>query len=136
MRNDHDLYDHHGIKQMSAIFELDSSSPSKEISIDGRSFFVKVLNAFERDVFESQWLKVKQADSVIGIRAFMVAFCLCDSDGKKEFDSGEQAEPCQEFKEAVEKIGNLPAGKVQPLFSAAMTVNGCSDEGVDELEKK
>jgi hypothetical protein len=120
---------------MSAIFDLDSTD-AIEVKVDGKTFFIKALSAFERDVFETQWLEHKQPDSVIGIRPFMVAFCLCDEEGKKEFCSGNSSRPRQDFVEAVEKIGNLPAGKVQPLFSAAMTLNGFSDEEVEELEKK
>jgi ribosome biogenesis protein Nip4 len=121
---------------MTDIFSLADDSPASKVSIDGKDFFVKVLSALDRDAFETQWLGYKEADSVIGIRPFMVAFCLCNSQGDRQFESGKKSKPSSEFCEAVVRIGNLPAGKVQPLFSEAMTVNGFSDAEVDELEKK
>jgi hypothetical protein len=121
---------------MSAIFDLIGTNPCTKTTVDGKEFFTKTLSGFERDVFEAQWLDYKQDDSVIGIRAFMVAFCLCDSDGKRTFNSGDSQNPRKDFLEAVEKIGEIPASKLQPLFLEAMNQNGFSDAEVIELEKK
>jgi hypothetical protein len=121
---------------MSAIFDLITAEKTVEVLVDGKTFYLKILSGFERDVFESQWLSFKQEDSVIGIRAFMVAFCLSDVEGVKTFDSGEGSEATEEFLDCVKQVGDIPAGKLQPLFNAAMEKNGFSDEEVTELEKK
>jgi hypothetical protein len=121
---------------MADIFSLADKSSASKVLVDGKEFHVKVLSALDRDIFESQWLDYRTGESVIGVRAFMVAFCLCNSNGDREFDSGSKAKPNSSFCEAVSKIGGLPAGKVQPLFLEAMEVNGFSEMEVEELEKK
>lgn len=121
---------------MAEIFDLLCDSPSKKVVVQDKEFFVKVLSALERDTFETQWLSFKNDENVIGIRAFMTAFCLCDEAGSRTFDSGNKSKANQDFVDAVVRIGDLPAGKVQPIFSVAMAINGFSDEEVGELEKK
>lgn len=121
---------------MAEIFDLLCDSPSQKVIVDKKEFFVKVLSALDRDTFETQWLSFKEEDSVIGIRAFITSFCLCNEAGERTFKSGNKSKPTEEFVNAVIRIGGLPAGKIQPLFSEAMTINGFSDLEVDELEKK
>tara|TARA_R100001594_G_scaffold132022_1_gene172025 strand:+ start:636 stop:1001 length:366 start_codon:yes stop_codon:yes gene_type:complete len=121
---------------MNSIFELKSENNCKKVCVDDKEFYVKVLSALDRDKFETQWMNHKSENSVIGIRPFMVAFCLSNEVGELVFDSGEKEKASDEFISNVVEVGKLPAGKVQPLFSVSMQLNGFSDQEVDDLEKK
>ena len=121
---------------MSAIFDLISKEVCEPVTIDGKTFFVRYLTALQRDKFEEQWTNYRTGNSVAGIRGFMCAFCLCDKDGKPEFNSGSKEFAGKEFTEAAKKIGEIKSTKLQPLFSKVMEINGFSAEDVEELEKK
>ncbi len=118
-----------------SIFDLDAGEGVSEVKVGEKVFFIKHLNALERDKFEQQWLKVKPDDSVIGIRAFAAVFCLCSKDGKLSHPSGGKVTPNKEFLEAVEHANKTPAGMLSKLSDVALEVNGFSKSDVDELEK-
>lgn len=119
-----------------SIFELITDEKCESVTTGGKQFYVRYIDALERDRFEQQWQNYKAGDSVIGIRAFLVAFCLCDAEGNKEFDSGDKAKASKEFCDAVVKIGTIKAQLLQPVFNLAMEINGFSEGDVDDLEKK
>lgn len=116
------------------LFELKPVA-AKKVVVNEQPFFVKSLTALERDYFEQQWGEYKASDSVCGIRAFLVAFCLCDKDGKQTNDSGKESKAKQDFLQIVEKLNNTPAKYIQPVFNAASELNGFSSTDVEELEK-
>ena len=117
------------------IFDIKTGSNVEKVTVEGQDVYIRRLSALERDTFETQWLEYKPANSMIGIRPFYVAWCLCDSDGKPEFDPGLDAKVSKEFLEAVAKVSSLPAKVVQPVFAKASEVNALSSGDVGELEK-
>lgn len=119
-----------------SIFELESDDVCEQVVTNGKVCFIRYLSALERDRFEEQWQSYRDKSSLAGIRAFMIAFCLCDETGKPEFDSGKNPAASAEFVEAVNRIAKIKSVYLQPLFSKAMELNGFSGEEVDELEKK
>lgn len=122
------------------IFELGrsvSKDSLRSVKIEGSEFWIKELNANERDIMEIQWLSYrdKREGNVGGIRAFTVAFCLCDKDGKCLYDSGNDRSPTKEFKQTVEKMSGLPIRVIQPLWNTASKLNKMTEDDVEELEK-
>lgn len=122
---------------MTSIFELeDDSLVCEPVQVEGKTFYIRYLNGLEQDRFEQQWQNFKGSDSIVGIRGFMVAYCICDENGKPEFDSGNKNAADQAFKDAARKISKLQSQRLSPLFAKAMEINGWSSQDVEDLEKK
>lgn len=93
----------------------------------GGDVYVATLRADERDELEESWLKIRNADSNEGFRAYCVAFCLCEADGKRLFNDG--------VLEAARALGKRSAKPVSRLFDVACKLNGLTGNDVKELEK-
>lgn len=98
--------------------------PPKLDSVDvpqlGGQVMLRELTAGERDAFEAAHVKNKERD----FRARIVAATVCDADGARIFSAGD-----------VPALSNLPATTLDPVFKAAVKINGLSDDDVKELEK-
>lgn len=82
----------------------------------------------ERDELEAcihQRNKSRSADDPRGMKALVVAFCLCDQDGQRLFTLSE---------EDLQAIAELPASDVNAVADVAMRLCGFTKDDVKELE--
>jgi hypothetical protein len=93
----------------------------------GGFVYVATLRADERDAMESRLVDLKDAQGLVGVRALMVAFCLCDENGKRLFANDLEA--------AAEKIGQRAAPGVQRIFNKISDINAVTSGDIEELEK-
>jgi hypothetical protein len=114
-----------------SLLDFKSKFGPTKVEVEGQAFYVSVLSALEKDRFDLQYAVFRGEGGGVGLRGFLTAFCLCNKDGKKDFNSGNGKEPSKEFLDAVQTIGQLPVTVVEPIFEAACEVNGfnTNDEG-------
>lgn len=93
----------------------------------GGEVYVATLRADERDVMETACLELHKLNNSGGIRARIVATCLCDESGKRLFANN--------IEEAATAIGQKSALGVQRVFNVASKLNGISSGDLEELEK-
>ncbi len=93
----------------------------------GGEVYVATLRADERDAMESRLVELKETRGLVGVRAMMVAFCICDANGKRLF--------ANDLDNAAEKIGKRAAPGVQRLFNVISEMNAVTKEDIEELEK-
>lgn len=123
------------------IFELvnnNNLSKAEAVIVSGEKFYIRRLNANDRDVMEEQWLSfrdTRKAGEVGGLRGFTVAFCLSDKDGNKTYDSGFSKTPKKEFLDVVERMSELPIEYINSLWNKAAHLNKMTSDDVEELEK-
>ena len=112
-------------------------SKCESVTVEGEEFFVKRLDAGERDIMEEQWLAFKEmrGSRIGGIRGFTVAFSLCDSQGNRTYDSGTTRRPEQTFVDVVERLMSTPLEFINPLWNKSASINKMTQEDVEELEK-
>lgn len=90
--------------------------------------YVTELSADERDELETIWLKHRgEREDNIGFRAFTVAFCLCDADGKRLFAD----DPVK----AAEALGVKRGHSITRIFNVATRLNAITRSDQEELEK-
>lgn len=92
----------------------------------GDGYYVAQLTADQRDQCEVEWQALGGGD-VVGFRAFLVAYCLCDESNNRFY--------ADNVGEAAKALGVKDARPVTRLFDAAVKKNGFSDSDVEELEK-
>lgn len=100
----------------------------------GMTAWIAELSADERDArMEAPWLAYKEKtgqESNVGLRAFMAAACLCQSQAR-DFVACDAAG----IEELAKLLGKRDAKPVTRLFLKAQTVNGIGEDQVKELEK-
>ncbi len=92
----------------------------------GGRVYVRGLTAEERDAME--WLYAEASTGKgksPSIRAFIVAACCCDAEGKPIFDN----------KLYARSLANMPAKLLEPVFDAARKASGMTEDEVGEIEK-
>ena len=111
---------------MNYIEKLKTKLEPECTEVDGEKVYVCRLSSSQKDQFDIHWAayRKKTGSKGVGLRAFVVAFCLCDESGIREFDSGEDESPSQEFVDSLEQFLNADAGLIEPVFEKAATVNG------------
>ena len=87
------------------------------------------LTADERDQLEEEWQEHRQAESVVGFRAFVVAWCMADKDNRRAFQN------TTERVQAAAALGAISSRPVVRLFNVACRMNGLLASDVEELEK-
>ena len=98
--------------------------------------YLATLNAVESDMMEIQWVRYKTKHGLAGFSSYVVAWCLCDENNNRLFDSGDDEETLSEsFLAAFNKIKQWDADLVKRGFAIATTSNGLSEEDIKELEK-
>lgn len=115
------------------LFRDDDLAPTPVDNVPGfeTTGYISTLAADERDELEELWRHHREDDeSVVGFRAFVVAYCICDPDGRRLFSSDKIAEAARRI-----GVGKKAAG-ISRLFNVACKANGLLKEDVDELEKK
>lgn len=89
------------------------------------SVFVRELLANERDWFEAWQLgNDGNADRFRGVRAKIVAYCICDESGNRLFRDEDST-----------KLGELPARGLDRVFSAILEHNALNGESIKSAEK-
>jgi len=110
---------------------------TQEIERDSVAY-VASLTANERDLCEVQWqmYRKQNSDSAVGLRAFIVTFCLCDAENVRMFDSGSSDKRLTtEFINAMDAIAKMPSRLISRAFNAASELNGFTESDVEDLEK-
>ena len=102
----------------------------------GSVAYVASLTAIERDLCEVQWQKTRRTETSVGLRPFLVTWCLCDEQNKRMFDAGDDPLKLSEsFAAAVKSVSGMPSRVISRAFDAATELNGFSESDVEELEK-
>ena len=98
---------------------------------NGSVAWVAELTAWERETrIEAPWRAMKEATGREGgLRAFLVAACLC-TDAGRTFMASENGVP-----DLADKLGELPLKTFDRLFKACERINGVGEEAQQELEK-
>lgn len=110
--------------------------PTDEIR-QGTHAFVAQLTADERDLLESQWGATRKDSprGVVGFRAFVVGWTLCDDRNVRTLKPGSDPERLSpEFVEQVEAIGRQHAAALSRLFDVACRKNGLTKQDIEDLE--
>lgn len=81
--------------------------------------YVRSMTGGQRDIMEGQFTGDKA--SMVGVRARVVTWCLCDEGGSPLMEEGD-----------LEAVGGLDARFVDTLFQAAMDASGLGDEAVED----
>lgn len=93
---------------------------------DNGEVFIRVMSGDCRDKFETALVGLKDDESVlVGIRAKLAVWTLCDETGKPIFDESD-----------LEAVGALSCAALDRIFEVAKRINHLTGEDVDELEKK
>ncbi len=87
----------------------------------GGHIFIRSITADKRDEFEQEF----QAEGAVGVRARLVAACMCDAEGKHL-----EVTPLQ-----VKALGKKSSAVLDRLFGRCMVINGMRDEDVAVMEK-
>ena len=88
----------------------------------GKTVYVQVWTAKQRDQFEERWQHRQNNNSVQGFRACLVAHTACDSGGALLFQQQEERD-----------LDNLPARIIEPIVEKAMQVNGLSEQDQEKM---
>lgn len=116
------------VNSLEKLKALSSKFKPRKVEIDCEVFFVCVMSAYDKDCFDVQWGNYRKDKGGIGLRAFLVAFCLCDEKGNRTFNSGDDKEVTAEFANAVSEISKLPIDIVELIFKEALNSNGIGDD--------
>lgn len=85
---------------------------------------VRSMSAGDRDAFEMETFKNREAGVMVNMRARLVAFTLVDESGALLFTPDE-----------IEALGKKSAAAMQRVYVAASKLNAFTDDDVAELEK-
>lgn len=112
-----------------------ASSPPRKVTITTMGYegdyYVRGLTIGQRDRYEGACLKEKsvkgklfQSVNTENMRARLLALCLVDADGTREFE---------ESADDMAALAKLPATVGEPLFEAAREESGMSEKDLEEL---
>jgi len=93
----------------------------------GGNVILKVMGSKERDAFELSCIEKKgrsKEDSMLNIRARLLAACLVDQEGNLMFQ-----------KHQIDDLGKKSSAVISRLFDKAQRVNLMTDEDIDELSE-
>jgi hypothetical protein len=85
--------------------------------------FIRVMTVGERDAYENEWQRKKEA-GVDDFRTKFLVRCLVDENGNRLFDNGDVA-----------KLAQKSARVMNRIWMAAMEHNNLSDQSIEELAK-
>ena len=111
---------------MSYIDKIKKKLPPESVEIDGETVFVCRFSSMQKDQFDIHWSAYRESTGSkgVGLRAFVVAFCLCDEEGNRQFDSGNDQEPSESFVDALQQFLEADSELIEPVFEKAATING------------
>lgn len=91
----------------------------------GGSVYVKVMNATQRDEFETFVYNRQDQGDLRGMRLLLCKVCLCDAEGNQLFESAED----------VKALGSKSGGALMVIFQAAMKLNAMRKEDIGGIEE-
>ena len=91
----------------------------------GGSVYIKVMNATQRDEFETFVYKRQDQRDLRGMRVLLCKLCICDAEGNRMFESAE------DVKALTDKSGSA----LMVVFQAAQKLNALSPDDVGEMEE-
>lgn len=106
-----------------------SSLPTERVSVPelGGDVIIRGMSGLERDAWETSLITgagKKQKVNTQNIRAKLVTRTLCDENGQRILQDGDEA-----------ILGRLRVDVLTKLYEVAQRLSGVSDEDVDELGK-
>lgn len=117
---------------LDTILATDTLQPRKvQVPEWGGHVYVAALTADQRDEFETEWQRIKDArkqEDNVGFRAFLVASTLCDESNRLLCVNGKR-------ESSADALGAKAAGPINRIFNAACELNGLTKDDVEELEK-
>ncbi len=84
--------------------------------------YLTSMTGTARDGIEA---RIQKGESYEGLRAKVVACCLCDELGKRQVVAPPQ----------VKQLGDMPATTLNTLFEAAMKASGLAEDAVEDASK-
>lgn len=93
----------------------------RKVQAFGGDVYLRPLAGNDRDAFEQRY----QKDQLIGIRAFVVAGCLCDEQGKRL-----KLKP-----QEIQELGEADSPELDKLFEVACELSGLREKDVRRAEK-
>lgn len=91
----------------------------------GGSVYIKVMNATQRDEFETFVYKRQDQKDLGGMRVLLCKLCICDAEGKQMFESTD------DVKALTDKSGSA----LMVVFQAAQKLNALRPDDVGGMEK-
>lgn len=92
----------------------------------GGSIYLRAMTGMNRDRFEHVAMKmVGDSENMIGVRARLAAWSICDADGNFLFTD-----------EDAEELGKKNGAVLDRIFERAQKINRITEAEVVELEKK
>ena len=113
--------------------------PTPEIE-PGSCVYILGCGPDDRDLAEVQFTNYKrsiQSEGNVGIRKFLVTWCLCDPDNNRLVDPGpDETAVSPEFLDAMNALSeSIPMATFVRVFDAAHKAMGMSQDDIEELEK-
>lgn len=113
-----------------------AARPPRKVTISAPGFegeyYIRGLTIAERDRYEGSCIKERSVKGKLvtsvnteNMRARLLALCLVNADGVREF---------QETDTDVALLAKLPADVGEPLFKAAQEESGLSERDLEELK--
>ena len=90
----------------------------------GGSVHIKVMNATQRDEFETFVYNRQDQKDLSGMRVLLCKLCICDTEGKRMFQSDND----------VKALTNKSGSALMVVFQAAQKLNALSPDDVGGLE--
>lgn len=91
----------------------------------GGSVYIKVMNATQRDEFETFVYKRQDQGDLRGMRVLLCKLCICDAEGKQMFESTD------DVKALTDKSGSA----LMVVFQAAQKLNALRKEDIGGIEE-
>jgi hypothetical protein len=99
----------------------------EKVKVKDDFVYIKEMTGTERDAYEQSLFRMnnnKPTMTMENARAKLLVKVICDKDGKRIFKDAD-----------INALGSLPAKVLDKLFSKAQSMNGISDDDIDELTK-
>jgi hypothetical protein len=115
------------LSKQEILLSQDLKTEDVEVAEWGGTVRVRTLTGKERDAFEASLTTgegKKRKPDLTNIRAKLVAMCIVDEGGAREFEDSEIA-----------ALGAKSAAALDRVFSVCQRLNGLSTADVEELEK-
>jgi len=97
---------------------------SVEVPEWGGIVYLRTITGRERDEFESAALDASKRGDLRGLRAFLLALCICNEDGERIFKDDDAP-----------KLAQKNAAVLDRLFTRAQELNALTERDINEIQK-
>lgn len=110
---------------LNQVRERKNNRKPESVEVDGETYYFAKLSASQKDRFDLQYGSFRESNgnSNVGLRGFVVAFCVCDENGSLLHESGDGDLPSDEFLTVAKEYMETDADLIEPCFEVAGTVN-------------